>query len=655
MNHHQELDFCTMCSGIEAPSVALEPIGFRARWFAEIEPFPSAVLAHHYPSVPNHGDMTKLIRRILTGAIEAPPLAIAGTPCQAFSVAGWREGLTDPRGALTIKFVETIDAIDLVRTRHSEPECIAWWENVPGVLSDKENAFGCFLGALVGESEELQPPGGKWKDAGCVYGPKRTAAWRVLDAQYFSLAQRRRRVFVIASARAGFDPLEVLFEREGMRRDHPPRRGEGQDLAGHAPFGPALQCGCGYLFDLSLGQWGCPNCEGDEGPAVEVMAGVPAFGGENQSRSLFQAGALTAHGVRNDFASETFCVAPTVAGTLRSTDGGSDVDHAVANHLVAGTLQANGKAAGSATQQDAESGLLVVHGTQDPDVVQDCAHTLGRNHGQENAVFDPNQITSATNRSQPTPGLCHTLPASSQPPIAFSCKDYGADAGDVSPTLRAMGHGESHANAGGQVAIAYPLLEVGKRTGRSTFDPRAGLGVGAENDPMFTLQASAQHGVCVTGDITHTLKAEGFDASEDGTGRGQPIVADVAPTLRSGNFRNHSNPATEADSLVVASAVRRLTPRECERLQGFPDDYTLIPWAAYQKAMRAAEASLPRTATQDEVLRARIAALYACDVSKEAADECPDGPRYKAIGNSKAVPVVRWIGRRLKAHLEKLS
>lgn len=324
------------------------------------------------------------------------------------------------------------------------------------------------------------------------------------------------------------------------------------------------------------------------------MAGVPAFGGENQSRSLFQAGALTAHGVRNDFASETFCVAPAVAGTLRSSDGGSDVDHAAANHLVAGTLQANGKAAGSATQQDAESGLLVVHGTQDPDVALGIAHTLGRNHGQENAVFDPNQITSVTNRSQPTPWLCHTLPASSQPPIAFSCKDYGADAGEVAPTLLAMGHGDSHANAGGQVAIAYPLLEVGKRTGRSTSDPRAGLGVGAESDPMFTLQASAQHGVCVTGDITHTLKAEGFDASEDGTGRGQPITPEAA-------------------------GVRRLTPRECERLQGFPDDYTLIPWRG------------------------------------KPATECTDGPRYKAIGNSKAVPVVRWIGRRLKAHLEKLS
>ncbi|WP_134599821.1 DNA cytosine methyltransferase [Pseudomonas aeruginosa] len=593
MNWH--ITYGSVCSGIEAASVAWHMLGFRASWFAEIEPFPCAVLAHLWPDVSNLGDMTKLAREVLLGIIAAPLILVGGTPCQDFSVAGMRAGLAGERGALTMKFVELADAIDHVRP--DGDECVVVWENVPGVLSDKGNAFGNFLAALVGESEALEPSGPRWTNAGCVYGPRRAAAWRVLDAQYFGLAQRRKRVFVVASARADFDPAAVLLEREGLRRDHPPRRGKGQDLAGHAPFGPALQCGCGYLFDLSLGQWGCPNCEGDEGPAVEVMAGVPAFGGENQSRSLFQAGALTAHGVRNDFASETFCVAPTLAGTL----------------------QANGKAAGSATQQDAEAGLLVVHGTQDPDVVQDCAHTLGRNHGQENAVFDPNQITSATNRSQPTPGLCHTLPASSQAPIAF------------------------------------PLLEVGKRTGRSTSDPRAGLGVGAENDPMFTLQASAQHGVCVTGDITRTLKAEGFDASEDGTGRGQPIVADVAPTLRSGNFRNHSNPATEADSLVVASAVRRLTPRECERLQGFPDDYTLIPWAAYQKAMRAAEASLPRTATQDEVLRARIAALYACDVSKEAADECPDGPRYKAIGNSKAVPVVRWIGRRIQQQLERTA
>ncbi|HCW0424833.1 TPA: DNA cytosine methyltransferase [Pseudomonas aeruginosa] len=479
MNHHQELDFCTMCSGIEAPSVALEPIGFRARWFAEIEPFPSAVLAHHYPSVPNHGDMTKLIRRILTGAIEAPPLAIAGTPCQAFSVAGWREGLTDPRGALTIKFVETIDAIDLVRTRRSEPECIAWWENVPGVLSDKENAFGCFLGALVGESEELQPPGGKWKDAGCVYGPKRTAAWRILDAQYFGLAQRRRRVFVIASARAGFDPCEVLFEREGMRRDHPPRRGQGTNVAG--------------TLTSSLGKnSGIPA--GNDCNPVNLIVGTLQAGGKAAGSATLQdaeSGLLVA------FGGSANCKQTDVSTALSAHPGG--------------------------TRMDAETETFVVHGTQDPDVALGIAHTLGRNHGQENAVFDPNQITSVTNRSRPTPGLCHTLPASSQPPIAFSCKDYGADASEVAPTLRAMGHGDSHANAGGQVAV------------------------------------------------------------QNTTG------------------------------------VRRLTPRECERLQGFPDDYTLIPWRG------------------------------------KPATECPDGPRYKAIGNSKAVPVVRWIGRRLKAHLEKLS
>lgn len=287
--------------------MAWHPLGMQAAWFAEIEPFPSAVLAHHYPNTPNLGDMTRLGAQVLAGKIAAPDILVGGTPCQAFSVAGMRQGLTDPRGALTIKYVELAEATDYVRASRGEPASVVVWENVPGVLSDKGNAFGCFLGTLAGEDCELQPSGKKWPDAGCVYGPKRTIAWRVLDAQYFGLAQRRRRVFVVASARDGFDPTEVLFEREGVRRDTAPRRGEGQDVAGHAPFGPALQCGCSYLFTDELGEWGCPNCEGEEGPAVSVLAGVPAFGGEN-SESLFRAGSLNAHGVRNDFASETFCV-----------------------------------------------------------------------------------------------------------------------------------------------------------------------------------------------------------------------------------------------------------------------------------------------------------------------------------------------------------
>ncbi|MDI2589980.1 DNA cytosine methyltransferase [Pseudomonas sp. 681] len=563
-----EITYGSVCSGIEAATLAWKPLGMRAAWFAEIEAFPSAVLAHHYPNTPNLGDMTQLAGKVLGGMIAAPDILVGGTPCQAFSVAGMRQGLLDPRGALTIKYVELADATDYVRTSRGKPPCVIVWENVPGVLSDKGNAFGCFLGALAGEDCELQPSGKKWPNAGCVYGPKRTIAWRVLDAQYFGLAQRRRRVFVVASARDGFDPTEVLFEREGVRRDTAPRRGEGQDVTGTAPFGPALQCGCGYVFGEELGPYGCVNCEGDEGPAVTMFGGIPAFGAGNASGSIERSGTLTHHGGRQDFESETFFVAPTLAGGGRKSGGYSLDDipitapalraQAQSSHradseafIVAGTLNANGKAAGSATQQDAESGLLVVHGTQDPVISDSTAFALGRNNGQENAV------------------------------LAFSCKDHGADAGAISPTLRAMNHSGSHANAGGQVAI----------------------------------------------------------------------VAALSPTLRSSNVRNNSNPVTEADMLVAftqnsrsevrqingdgqiigalaaesgaqqqnylasTSMVRRLTPRECERLQGMRDDYTLIPWRG------------------------------------RPADECPDGPRYKAIGNSKAVTVVRWIGRRLLQQL----
>lgn len=471
------ITYGSVCSGIEAATVAWHPLGWRAAWYAEIEPFPCAVLAHHYPDTPNHGDMTRLAAMVLSGKIPAPDVLVGGTPCQAFSVAGMREGLADPRGALTIRYVELLDAIDHVRTLRGEPEAVCVWENVPGVLSDKGNAFGCFLGALVGESEELQPPGGKWKDAGCVYGPTRTVAWRILDAQYFGLAQRRRRVFVVASARAGFDPLEVLFEREGVRRDTPPRRGERQNVAGTIAGG-ARKNG-GYSTD-------------------DVP--LTTYGGGRSAGAIDVAACLVAKGQKCDFEVESF----------------------------------------------------VVHGTQDPCILKDQAHTLGRNSGQENAVFDPNQITSPANRSIPEPGLCHTLPAASKAPIAFSCKDHGADAGKLAPTLRAMNHSASHPNAGGQVAV------------------------------------------CITGEITHTLKAEGFDASEDGTGRGQPMVQGGA-------------------------GVRRLTPRECEWLQGFPGDHTLIPYRG------------------------------------KHADECPDGPRYKAIGNSKAVFVVRWIGLRIQQQLERFG
>ena len=480
-----DITYGSVCSGIEAATQAWHPLGMRAAWFAEIEPFPSAVLPHHYPDVPNYGDMTKLAALVLAGKIPAPDVLVGGTPCQAFSVAGMREGLTDPRGALTIKYVELADAVDYVRAGQRKPASVIVWENVPGVLSDKGNAFGCFLGALAGEDCELQPPGKKWQDAGCVYGPKRTIAWRVLDAQYFGLAQRRRRVFVVASARDGFDPTEVLFEREGVRRDTAPRRGEGQDVTGTAPFGPALQCGCGHVFAESLGPYGCPDCEGDEGPAVDMFGGIPAFGGHSLGGSIERAATLTAKDSRLDIESETFFVAPTLAGGSRK-NGGYSYDDVP---CVAATLDASYGRLQGCSGQDANHGHihLVVHGTQDPCVNFEQAHALGRNNGQENAV------------------------------LAYSTKLHH---------ISACGAGKWY---------------------------------------------------------------EEYTASLDA--------------------------CSPPPALLTPAQVRRLTPVECERLQGMADNYTLIPWRG------------------------------------KPASECPDGPRYKAIGNSKAVTVVRWIGRRLLQQL----
>lgn len=209
----------SICSGIEAASVAWEPLGFVPAWFAEIEPFPSAVLAHRWPNVPNHGDMTKLTAKILVGEIEAPDVLVGGTPCQAFSVAGLRGSLEDERGNLTLVLVRILNAIDFIRTRQGKQPCILVWENVPGVLNTKDNAFGCFLGGLAGEDMPLQPAGKKWTNAGAVFSHRRQIAWRTLNAEFFGVPQSRRRVFLVASAR-NICPSEILFEQQSSEGDY---------------------------------------------------------------------------------------------------------------------------------------------------------------------------------------------------------------------------------------------------------------------------------------------------------------------------------------------------------------------------------------------------------------------------------------------------
>jgi DNA (cytosine-5)-methyltransferase 1 len=378
------MTFGSVCSGIESASVAWEPLGMRPVYFSEIEKFPSAVLEHHWPHVPNLGDMTVLPDAVRAGIIPPTDILVGGTPCQAFSVAGLRQGLADDRGQLTIKFVELADAID--EQRDEGDECVVVWENVPGVLSSKDNAFGCFLGALAGEDEAIEPSGKKWTNAGCVYGPKRAIAWRILDAQYFGVAQRRRRVFVVASSRKGFDPATVLFESEGVRRDTPPSRETGETTA----------------------------------------------------------------------------------------------------HPVAPSLTASGRG------------------------VERVEETRGQDYETESFVIH---------------------------------------AADVSPA----------------VSTGAPFSKTGNER--------------VEADALVAFHVNAQ-----------------------------PYQM---------NFSNETTAAltcSQNAGALIARSVRRLTPTECERLQGFPDGHTAIPWRG------------------------------------KPADECPDGPRYKALGNSKAVPVVRWLGARIIAH-----
>lgn len=511
--------YLSMFSGIEAASVAWKPLGWQAAAFCEFDKFPSAVLAHHYPHVPNLGDVTKAD----FDAIGPIDLAVFGSPCQSFSVAGKRLGLDDPRGNLAL-----LAAGVVYRKR---PRWFLF-ENVPGLLSSDEGQdFGTLLAAFAGypSGSVFQPPSDGWGAAGVVEPASADSyglAWRVLDAQYFGVAQRRRRVFVVGYLGDWRPPAAVLFERES--------------LSGH----PA------------------PRREAGKGSAAGATGGAE---GGDLARSL-RARSNASH--RED--SDTYV--PLISPALKARDH---------------------KGPSSDGDGDGDGATLVATAFK-------SSHFTRGKDGAPSEIAPP--LSADADKGDQDTLIC------------FFSKDHGADAElDLSPTLRAGGHHGSHSNAGVPPAIAFalrgreggavpevegdgdqagalraadggssrdyvafahqggdyivqpaiPLQEVGKRTGVSTTDVRAGLGVGEAADPMFTLQSGAQHGV----------------------GHGP--------------------------------SVRRLTPRECERLQGFPDDYTLIP--------------LPLKGRQS---RQRWAA---------------DGPRYKALGNSFAVPVVRWIGRRIEA------
>ena len=152
----------------------------------------------------------RLPNKLRLGEIDAPDLICGGTPCQAFSLAGWKKGLEDVRGNLTLRFVDIVNENDAVRKIAGKPQTIVFWENVEGVLRDKTNAFGCLLASLAGYDDEIKLHK-KWPQSGLIRGPVRNVAWRVIDAKFFGLPQQRKRLYLIAGGK-DFNPEDVLFE-----------------------------------------------------------------------------------------------------------------------------------------------------------------------------------------------------------------------------------------------------------------------------------------------------------------------------------------------------------------------------------------------------------------------------------------------------------
>jgi DNA (cytosine-5)-methyltransferase 1 len=464
----------SVCSGIEAATVAWHGLGWAPAWYSEIEAFPCAVLKHHYPAVPNYGDMTKFEE----WPDEPIELLVGGTPCQSFSVAGLRKGLADPRGNLMLTF----GAI----ARKYRPEWLVW-ENVPGVLSSNGGRdFGTFLGMLA----ELG------------YG----FAYRVLDAQYFGVAQRRRRVFVVANARGWQRAAAVLFERESLSGHPAPSREKGEGVAGTiaARFGNSRN-----------------NHEELAWPAEVASTLTAKFGSKL--------------GLENQHAlggAQLFV--PDVLGTLTAR---------MMNALGA---------------RDIEDGAVLpcaFHNRQDPDVSGDITHPLGaKDNGlavaQPIALQDVRDVEKRQGgKGWRDDGTSFTLDTFATQGVAQPITQFG----DVAGSLTAR-HDSSPCADRGQNVVAQPYVG----------------GVDYENN-------------------AHTMEQPtGPLLKGSPTGGGRPLPA-----------------------IATAMQVRRLTPVECERLQGFPDNYTNIPWRKKSDA--------------------------------------PDGPRYKALGNSMAVPVMQWIGERIAA------
>ena len=487
--------YLSVCSGIEAATVAWHDLGWKPAAFSEIEKFPSQVLQHHYPDVPNLGDMTNFKEWNLNESID---ILVGGTPCQSFSIAGLRQGLQDPRGNLMLTYLGILD-------KFRPKWCV--WENVPGVLSSNGGRdFGSFLGAL-GE---------------LGYG----FAYRVLDAQNFGVAQRRRRVFVVGCLGDWRSATEVLFEPESLRGDIKKGREKREETSN------TITTGIGSRLDGQIDQFVVGS-----GTNPELMSNLNASDGQKWGC--------------NQWVDEGKCIVSTYQGN-QETD-------------IAATLQTT-------------------------------CHEYSRADGFKTVVYENHPADSRVTEMGET---CSTVAAR-----------WGTGGGNVPLAIKSyalqgsmIGRAEKNGPQGDGVNedISFTLNTTDRHAVAHTYSPQA-IGHIVENDLAGCITKNSGGGGETQNPafvVASTFKIRG---GCEGGGKGylgQDEKAFTISTVQDQNLHHHM-------------AVRRLTPVECERLQGFPDGYTDI---------------------------------------KLNGKQTPDGGRYKALGNSMAVPVMAWIGKRIQEML----
>jgi len=498
------LKYISLFSGIEAVSCAWKGLDFECVALSEIDAFPCAVLQHRYPHTQNFGDITQITKEQLDeikakhGTID---IVVGGSPCQSFSLAGKRLGLEDARGNLMFEYCRIVETV--------RPK-IFLWENVTGVLSSNGGKdFGCLLEYMAKLGYSL--------------------CWRTLDAKFFGVPQRRKRVFLVGCIGKTTRPFEILFEQQGSKRD--------------------------------LGK----SKKEKQGDSTQVEKCI----GEHDEITLLQNNQNHAGIIEN----ATTCYTLTAAMGL----GGGHVPMIVDAY----NISFNDK---NGTRKDRPNGGCYIYETIASNALT-CSN-VNQTHIVESFEYDIETQHSST--------LC--------------ARDYkGVSSDDFSlnyqklvlerfiETIPCGGVGDT------KIVECIPL-DLRNATRDADRENRTGLGIGKEGSPANTLTAGAVPGVFYVEQTPCDL----YNTSVDNSGTTAALTTQSNAT--GSGPRLIETTETISPVIRVESRVRRLTPIECERLQGFPDNWTQIPYG------------------------------------KKSAQDCPDSPRYKALGNSMAVPVMRWIG-----------